>query len=80
MATRVADMTWQILMSSMRFESNGLVWTTRLQNQARQATRHMGESLPLALSPGEKPIKPFIFVGPGEALEKLSGRLISQRG
>ncbi len=74
------DLTWQLVLDGERFSNTGISNTLRAQYQIYQATRHLGEPLPLAIGIGEQPIKPLIFTTAGEQLENMSGRLISQRG
>ncbi|MCA1986301.1 MAG: hypothetical protein LDL27_07470 [Desulfovibrio sp.] len=73
------DLAWQFILEGEQFSTNNISDTMRLQYATYRQTRHLGESLPLALDPGERPMKPMIFVTAGELLEQLAGRLISQR-
>lgn len=75
-----AESTWTMTMAAERFSDTGLSNTLRLQYKTYQSTKHMGERLPVALEPGEKPIKPFIFRDGAEMVEKEIGKLISMRG
>lgn len=70
---------WDIILSSERFSSSDISKTIRLQCASWKSTQHLGRAMPFALYPGEKPIEPFIFESAAEALEKQSGRLISER-
>ena len=74
------DKMWSMVFGTIPMENTGLVKTMRLQHKTFQSLRHMGETLPMALDPGEKPIEPMIFEDAGEAVERLSGKLLTAVG
>lgn len=74
------DMTWQLILDGERFSNTDFANTLRSQYRIYQATRHLGDPLPMAIDIGEQPIKPLIFTTAGEQLERMTGRLISERG
>ena len=77
MSDTIRDRAWQMIMESERFNNNDLANTLRLQYRTYKATRINGRPLPLALEAGESAIKPMIFESAAQALERMSGRLLS---
>ena len=75
-----AERAWEMTMMAERFSDTGISNTLRMQHKTYQSTKHMGEAMPIALKPGQKPIKPFIFKDGAEMLEREIGKLISMRG
>ncbi len=70
---------WEMILNAEQFSQSDISKTIRLQYQSWKSTQNMGPAMPFALYPGQKPIEPFIFTTAAEALEKMSGRLISER-
>ena len=70
---------WDMILMAERFSQSDISKTIRMQYQSWKSTQHLGPALPLALRPGDKPIEPFIFTTAAEALENVSGKLISER-
>lgn len=73
------DLTWQLVLDAERFSNTGISNTLRMQFATYEATKHLGPALPMALYPGQEAIKPLIFTTAGEAIERMSGRLLSER-
>jgi hypothetical protein len=76
---QITEQAWEIIRESARFSDAGLAKAQILQYQARQMVKPMGPSMPLALHIGEKAVEPSVFLSPGEAIERHSGKLLSQR-
>lgn len=70
---------WEMILNAEQFSQSDISKTIRLQYQSWKSTQHLGPGMPLALYPGQKAIEPFIFTTAAEALENMSGRLISER-
>ncbi|QJT08511.1 hypothetical protein [Oceanidesulfovibrio marinus] len=70
---------WDIILSAERFSNTDISKTVRAQYASWKSTQHMGRALPFAVHPGERTIEPFIFETAADALEQLSGKLISER-
>lgn len=73
------EMAWQMIMNFNQFSDTNITRSQKLQYQTFKQANTIGEAQPMALEPGEKAIKPFIFREPGEDLERMAPSLITAR-
>lgn len=71
------DMAWDLNLQGARFDHAYPANSQRAQYLGRAVTRDLGESWPMALRPGDAPIKPLILTSPGEWVERDVGTLIA---
>lgn len=76
----VMDMAWGLELQGMKYDATPQAYSQRLQYSGRVMTRDMGPSWPMALRPGEAPIKPVVLTTPGEWVERGMGNLLFLRG
>ncbi len=73
-------MAWSLMLDGMQFDHSLTAENLRAQYLGRVMTRANGPSLPLALFPGQEPIKPMFLTTPGEWVERGMGKLLFMRG
>lgn len=75
-----SDIAWNLELQGMVRDFTLPANSQRLQYYGRQMSRILGPSLPMALHPGEPPIKPVVLTTPGEWVERGMGNLLFMRG
>ncbi len=73
----INDLAWKLILDGIQFEDTGIAKTTRLQYKTYEMLKPLGDNLPLALYPGDKPIEAFIFQTAGEVIEQAGSRIVS---
>ncbi len=77
MSEAFMDMAWSLNLQGARFDNAYPANSQRAQHHGRTITRGFGPSWPMALRPGDTPIKPLILTTPGEWVERDVGALIA---
>ncbi len=80
MSNNYMDMAWTLELQGMIRDFTPPANSQRLQFYGREVTRTFGPSWPMALRPGEAPIKPVVLTTPGEWVERGMGNLLLMRG
>ncbi len=69
------------MLDNLRNATDPVAKTIALQLRMDAHVRELsGDPLPMAIGVGERPMEPFVFRTAAEEIERLSGRLISERG